>query len=151
MSKALDIEVKVAKHGEAVEVGAMEWTEPSVFICPDCHGTLLQWQEGPQMRYRCHTGHAFSLNELLEGVTKSVGDSLCSVLRVVEESETLLRHMGQHLRDAGQVEAAQVLQEKELDAKIRTDLIRQAVLCNEILNEDIAEDEKFAEATAQAA
>lgn len=140
VDNALDIEVKIALSDNGLEAGVMGLGAPSAFTCPDCHGTLLQWKEGSLVRFRCHTGHAFSLNALLTGVTKSVEDSLWNALRVVEESELLLRHIAQHLRDDGQIEAAQMLQEKERDAKTRGDLIRQAVLSNQILTEETAQE-----------
>ena len=32
--------------------------------CPDCHGTMQEIREGGLVRYRCHTGHAFTLEAL---------------------------------------------------------------------------------------
>ncbi len=118
MSRQTEIEVKIALHDHALEVGVMELGVLSIFTCPDCHGTLLQLREGPLLRFRCHTGHAFSLNTLLTGITKSADDSLWNALHVIEESEMLLRHMSGHLRDAGHDEAADALSQKAQDHRL---------------------------------
>lgn len=136
VSKQMDCEVRIALQDTGLEIGVLELGEPSIFTCPDCHGTLLQLKDGPLTRFRCHVGHAFSLNTLLAGVTKSVEDTLWNALRVVEESELLLRHMAQHFRNAGYPEAGEALLQKEQEAKKRADLIRQAVMRHEIQAED---------------
>jgi two-component system chemotaxis response regulator CheB len=59
------MEVNIAKEDNALEVGIMEWAEPSIYACPECHGVLLQLKEGSNLRFRCHTGHAYSLEALL--------------------------------------------------------------------------------------
>ena len=37
----------------------------SPFTCPSCRGALWELEEGGHLRYRCHTGHAFSNASLL--------------------------------------------------------------------------------------
>ena len=39
---------------------------PSPFTCPDCGGVLFELDDKRQVRYLCHTGHAFSLRMLQE-------------------------------------------------------------------------------------
>ncbi|HEX8115863.1 MAG TPA: chemotaxis protein CheB, partial [Pyrinomonadaceae bacterium] len=56
----MEIEVRIAKEDRATEAGVLKLGEPSNYACPDCHGVLLRMKaEGP-MRFRCHTGHAFT-------------------------------------------------------------------------------------------
>ena len=37
---------------------------PSVFACPECHGTLFEVQDGELLRFRCRVGHAFSAESM---------------------------------------------------------------------------------------
>lgn len=60
--------------------------------CPECGGSLWQVDEGGP-RYRCHTGHAFSLNSLAAEQALQVDAALWASLRRLEESERLSRHM----------------------------------------------------------
>src|SRR5262249_17482356 len=36
----------------------------SMFTCPECSGTLWELKDGELLRYRCHVGHAFSIESL---------------------------------------------------------------------------------------
>src|SRR5262249_23748837 len=38
---------------------------PSVLTCPECGGTLWELEEGKVLRFRCHTGHSFSVESLV--------------------------------------------------------------------------------------
>jgi hypothetical protein len=54
----------------AIEKGIQDLFEPSNYICPECHGVLLQIEEGGGFRFRYHTGPAYSAWSLLkEGET----------------------------------------------------------------------------------
>ena len=67
----LNIEMKIAMEDHAREAGVTRLGTPSVFTCPECHGTLLQLKENGRTRYRCHTGHAYSADSLLSEVTET--------------------------------------------------------------------------------
>src|ERR1044071_7386560 len=82
----LKIEVKIAMEDNAREAGVTRLGAPSVFTCPECHGTLLQLKENGRTRYRCHTGHAYSADSLLADLTESVEETLWSAIRSIDES-----------------------------------------------------------------
>jgi two-component system chemotaxis response regulator CheB len=69
---------------------------PSRFTCPECHGVLAQIREGSIVRFRCHTGHAYSLAVLLDRLNVTVEDELWSVMRAMEEKQMLLAWMQRH-------------------------------------------------------
>jgi two-component system, chemotaxis family, protein-glutamate methylesterase/glutaminase len=131
----LEIEVKVAMEDNALEAGIMKLGTPSVFTCPDCHGTLLQLKEDGRTRYRCHTGHAFSADSLLAELTESVEDTLWTAIRSLAESAMLMRHMAEHVRESGDGAAERFI-EKARDAERRGELVRQAVFDHEHLSEE---------------
>lgn len=64
----------------AQEYGSMKTEEklgtPSVFICPECHGPLWEIEDGPLIRYRCHTGHAFTADVMLEAQSEEADQIL---------------------------------------------------------------------------
>ncbi len=64
------------------------------FNCPDCGGVL--WQiERDFLRYRCHTGHAFTSAVLLAQQTAKIEETLWVALRMFEERQNLIATMGQ--------------------------------------------------------
>jgi two-component system chemotaxis response regulator CheB len=97
---------------------------------------LVQLQDGDFTRFRCHTGHAYSLSNLLAEVTQSLENSLWSTLRTMEESILLLRHLADHARDQQDSQVAKVAERKARDAEQSTQLIRDLLRRQEILSED---------------
>ncbi len=141
VSEKMDIEVRVACEDHGLEMGILRLGEFSPYTCPECHGVLMQLKEGNLIRFRCYTGHAYSLNSLLAEVTESIEASLWDGIRTIEASEILMTHTARHLRDMNEHEAADLLLQKAEDAKRRADLVRQAVMSNEILSQDILDEE----------
>lgn len=141
VSKKMDIEVGIARQDNGLEMGIMKLGDFSPYTCPECHGVLLQLKEGSLIRFRCHTGHAYSLNTLLAEVTQSIEESLWDGIRTIEASEMLMIHTAKHLREMNEHEAADLLLQKAEDAKRRANLVRQAVMTNEILSQDNVNEE----------
>jgi two-component system, chemotaxis family, protein-glutamate methylesterase/glutaminase len=123
------VEVKIATEDRATEAGLLDLADPSKYACPECHGVLLQMRQGVPPRYRCHTGHAYTLESLLSEMEEGIEESLWSAIRALEERVMLMREAAEHLRAAhGNGDA--LLQRAE-EALRRADLVRQAVLDHE--------------------
>lgn len=133
----VEIEVRIAKEDSALEAGITRLGEPSIFACPDCHGVLLQLKDGAHVRFRCHTGHAYSPDSLLAEIAESVEDSLWSSIRALEETVLLLRRMAAHHdENHGDGATADLLLTRAGEAQRRADLVRQAVMSRDELSED---------------
>jgi two-component system, chemotaxis family, protein-glutamate methylesterase/glutaminase len=135
-NKKTEIEVRIAAEDSAFEVGVMKLGEISPFTCPDCHGVLIKIKDGKIVRFRCHTGHAFSADTLLANVTERIEDSMWSAMREMEESIMLLRQMSRHFAESNQTQMAAVYLQKALEAENRVKLIRKVVLEHEQLSEN---------------
>lgn len=88
-----DVETLIALEGDGLKAGVMDLGRVSKYTCPDCHGVLVQIEEGPIVRFRCHTGHAYSLMTLLAEVNESIDKGLWHTLRSIEERVMLLRQI----------------------------------------------------------
>ncbi|HET9958705.1 MAG TPA: chemotaxis protein CheB [Polyangiaceae bacterium] len=80
-------------------VRQLEGTEDApgaVMVCPHCHGTLQQIDSGQFLGFRCHVGHAFSLQSLASEQAEEVERALWSALRALEESVQMTRRFGLH-------------------------------------------------------
>ena len=135
-SEQMELEVKIALEDNAFEKGAIELGEFTPYTCPECHGALVQIKEKKLTRFRCHTGHAFSLNTLLVEVTKSIDNSLWSTLRTIEESQLLMNHIASHLQEAEQNDTADLVLQKADEAQERAKAVRKLVMNNEILSQE---------------
>lgn len=141
--KKTEAEVRIALQEGVTGKEVFEMGELSPYTCPDCHGVLMKLKEGGRIRFRCHTGHAFSSDSLLAAVTESIEENLWSVIRNVEESVLLLNHMGDHFAETNHPKLAGQYFKKAANAKVRMEQVRQIVLQHEQLSEDlIAEDQK---------
>jgi two-component system chemotaxis response regulator CheB len=141
VSEKMNVEVGIARQDSGLEMGIMQLGELSPYTCPECHGVLLQLKEDNLIRFRCYTGHAYSLNSLLAEVTQSIEETLWDSIRTIEASEMLMIHTAKHLRQINQPEAADLLLQKAEDAKRRAHLVRQAVMSNEVLSQDNLDQE----------
>jgi two-component system chemotaxis response regulator CheB len=130
----MDIEIKIAKEDNAIEVGIEKLGEPSNYACPECHGVLLQLKEGDRVRFRCHTGHAFSPDSLLAEVTERIDESLWIAIRSLEECAMLMRHMAEHFPESENGKTSAMFLQKAEEAQRRSDLVRQAVMNHENLS-----------------
>lgn len=135
VSEEMETEVKIAREDNALESGIISWGEPSFYACPECHGVLLQLKEGDGVRFRCHTGHAYSVDALLAELTDKTEDSLWSAIRALEENVILMRHLATHFAGQEQKDYAQELLKKAQDAQRRAVLVREAVMRHEKLSE----------------
>jgi two-component system chemotaxis response regulator CheB len=125
--RELEIEVGIAMEDDALHSGVMTLGPASPYTCPECHGVLVRVGSGGIPRFRCHTGHAFSLDSLLAALTENVGATLWSALRAVEESIMLLREAGGPGGDPR-------FEAKAREAEARAETIRQAVLRHQALS-----------------
>lgn len=67
--------------------------QPSALVCPDCHGGLWEINAASPPRYRCHTGHGYSLRTLAIAHAESTDAALWSAIRALKEKEMILRRL----------------------------------------------------------
>jgi two-component system chemotaxis response regulator CheB len=122
------IEVDIADEDNALEAGIMKLGQPSTYACPECHGVLLRIKgDGEkQPRFRCHTGHAYSIKSLLAEMQEKTEDSLWNAIRAIEEHVLLLRHLAEHADSAS--DTAEELRQRADQAQQHAELVRRAVL-----------------------
>lgn len=90
MPEHIDEEVRVAAGAESHPFDALKLGDPTLLTCPDCHGALVRVRDAVPARFRCHTGHAYTVDSLTDAVRDQVEESLWSSIRVLEEYALLL-------------------------------------------------------------
>ena len=128
MPKRIPIEVEIAKADKALDAGVLELGHPSNYACPECHGVLLELEEGSHIRFRCHTGHAYSPACLLAEVNEAVEEALWNAIRSVEEGALLMQRLANHAQTSHDADTARRLLEAVSRARAQADLVRGAVL-----------------------
>jgi two-component system chemotaxis response regulator CheB len=129
---SLQVEVSIAMEDNPIAAGLEDVGTPSIFTCPECQGVLLELQHGGTLpKFRCHTGHAYSLGSLVAAVTDSIEDTMWQAVRALDEGQFALERLAQHLRTAhGEAGVADVL-ERASRIQNQAQAVRQLILENE--------------------
>jgi two-component system chemotaxis response regulator CheB len=106
--RRLAIETQVAAGVNLPEKTILELGPLTQFTCPECRGSLVRITEGNLLRFRCHTGHGFSADALLEGLTETIGALLWQTTRGFQEASMLLEHIGRHMQEGNGFAQAEV-------------------------------------------
>ena len=80
----------------------------STLTCPDCGGGLWEINETKPLRYRCHTGHAFTARSLGNAQADVAEHALWSSVRALKERELLLRRLANVAQMTGDPAQAEV-------------------------------------------
>jgi two-component system chemotaxis response regulator CheB len=128
----VNVEVNIAKEQHPRDAGLEAIGEPSRYACPECHGVLLQLVDGDRVRFRCHTGHAYSIDSLVAGVDEGIDAALWNAIRALEEATLLMQRMASLLPAGGGEEANQLARRAE-DVRRQSDAIRSIASGREAL------------------
>src|SRR5205823_255923 len=129
----LDAEVRIAKGEHPMEAGLEHIAKPSAFACPDCHGVLLQLSDQNRLRFRCHTGHAYSLDSLLAAYSEKIEEALWNAIRSLEEAGLFLDTLTTHVRDAHSSTGSERFAERADQARRDSAALREIVNAREPL------------------
>jgi two-component system chemotaxis response regulator CheB len=124
----VDVEVNIAKEQNPRDAGLERIATPSPYACPECHGVLLEIEEGGRIRFRCHTGHAYSVDTLLAAMHEGIEASIGIAVRSLEEASLFMGRIATQLEQLGESEASARMKEASSRAKHRSEAIRELKL-----------------------
>lgn len=83
-------EAKIAERvlSDVAQVNGLGTQVP--YNCPNCGGVLWEMKASKAKRYRCHTGHSFTVPALLASQSEKIEELLWISLRMFEERKNLL-------------------------------------------------------------
>jgi two-component system chemotaxis response regulator CheB len=125
------VEHMIALEGNGLEAGVMDLGKVSKYTCPECHGVLVQIEEGPLVRFRCHTGHAYSFKTLLAEVDHAADRGLWDAIRAIEERILILQQLADQADRAGNPAQASRLRLQADRAERKCEPLRELVLDND--------------------
>jgi two-component system chemotaxis response regulator CheB len=133
----LKTEVLIASRDNAFEMGIMNMGEFTPFTCPECHGALVRLVEDNIIRYRCHTGHAYTASSLLSEVSESVEGALWQSMRGLEEMSMLLNNIGDVYDQMNRMDAAALFRNKAEENTKRARSLHDYIFTQRQYSEDI--------------
>jgi two-component system, chemotaxis family, protein-glutamate methylesterase/glutaminase len=114
--------------------GTTPGTPTTDIVCPICEGALTEAHPGLFQHFRCHVGHAFSLNSLVRQQTDELERVLWAAIRALEESAALSRRIS--LKETGEMRKR--FAEKALTQQQQAEYIRNLVLRGSTLSPEDA-------------
>jgi two-component system, chemotaxis family, protein-glutamate methylesterase/glutaminase len=94
VSRLIELESKFVRM-EAMNMEDMDSIGAHAGVsCPECHGPVWKIKDGTLERYRCHVGHAYTTQSMVEGQIEAQETHLWQALRLMKERVSLLRAMG---------------------------------------------------------
>jgi two-component system, chemotaxis family, protein-glutamate methylesterase/glutaminase len=129
-------EIEIAAEKNTMHKNFLGFGKLTPYTCPECHGVLSRLQNDNIVRYRCHTGHAYSADSLLTAIGENIEDSLYNAIRGIHESVILLNHLGDHYAEVNNPKLAALYFKKAQRAAQQAEVIRQAALSHEQYSKD---------------
>ncbi|WP_427184909.1 chemotaxis protein CheB [Bordetella bronchialis] len=99
--------------GQSIIENLTTIAHPSALTCPDCGGALFELNDTRPMRYRCHVGHAFTLESLANVQADTAEVFLWAALRSLTEKSLIIRRMAEALPHGDTAQAEQALREAD--------------------------------------
>lgn len=121
----------------------------SVFRCPECGGALWQVDEKQLVRFRCHVGHAYLGELLLDEQSVALEAALWTAVRTFKEKTVLARQLAGQQRRSGQAESAERFEEDARLSEHYSTLIQEYLLKGRNANQKPSEGEKFGSKTPE--
>ena len=107
--------------------------KPSSLTCPECAGALWEVGHKGPIRYRCHTGHAFTARVLETLQRDTVEDAIWGAVRALHEQERLFSKLSDRERQAGNAESAADYAAKAMQAKAHSQTLREVVVTRTLM------------------
>lgn len=104
---------------------------PSALTCPACGGAVWQIQEQSLTLFKCHTGHSYTAELMLEEQSQAVDTAAWGLLRSIAENIELRKRLAQWARSTGRIEEAEFHELQAKDAERQAQAFRQLILSND--------------------
>jgi two-component system, chemotaxis family, protein-glutamate methylesterase/glutaminase len=99
----------------------------SPITCPECHGAMQEIRDGSLVRYRCHTGHAFTFGSLRSLQAEAWERALYSAFRAQQERAIVVRRMAEDASEGGATTRAEALRERAKSYEEGAELLRRLI------------------------
>lgn len=102
----------------------------AVFTCPECGGALWQVDQDQLLQFRCHVGHVYNGETLLEDQASSLEAALWTAVRTFKERQLLASQLAEQEKRRGDTAAAALFEDQARQAERYGEAIQQYILSN---------------------
>jgi two-component system chemotaxis response regulator CheB len=133
----LEAELDIASGEYALDKGFTRIGKISPLTCPQCHGSLVAMEEDANVRFRCHTGHAYSAATLSGAMLEQMNDTIQESMRALEENAMLFEMMARQFEKSGRPDPAKALFRRALMAREQARALHELVLQQEEFQDEV--------------
>jgi two-component system chemotaxis response regulator CheB len=94
--------------------------------CPDCGGVMTEFMDGNLSRFKCHTGHQYSAESLVDPHFDRVEEALYKSVRSLQERAALLERLSHRLTLSGLGITNESVRAQIEDCLANADVVRDA-------------------------
>jgi two-component system chemotaxis response regulator CheB len=145
-TRRMAIETQIAAGVNLPEKTILDLGPMTQFTCPECKGSLVGITEAGLLRFRCHTGHGFSADALLEGLTETTSALIWQTTRSFQEASMLLNHIGRHMLEQGASAQADVFLAKAQEFNQQASRFQRIAIKHETLSAENIQQQQPVEA-----
>lgn len=125
--RAVEVEMLAALNGRNTEEELDTIGSRSTQTCPDCGGTIWTIANSNPLRFRCHTGHAYTAQSMLHGQDGSSEHALWAAVRALHERHTLLKRLAEGATEHGYKKQAEEYEASAKTAAEHAEVLRQMI------------------------
>jgi two-component system, chemotaxis family, protein-glutamate methylesterase/glutaminase len=100
----------------------------SPYTCPECGGALWESNDNRLTRFRCHVGHGFTAETLVEMQGSEMETALWTALRILEQNASLSRRMAEKSSRGRLVGLADFYHDRAVRAEAQAEQIRRLLM-----------------------
>lgn len=112
--------------------------KPSSLTCPECAGALWEIGRKGPIRYRCHTGHAFTAKVLETLQRGAVEDAIWGAIRALHEQERLFSKLCEMERQSGHGERTAEYEAKATQARTHSQTLREVIAARALIVKSVS-------------
>jgi two-component system, chemotaxis family, protein-glutamate methylesterase/glutaminase len=127
VSAEIRYEVQIAKDGRATVNDMDRIGRRAAQVCPDCGGAMWEINDGDLVRYRCHVGHAYTVELMGLALDDSVRRAFATALRTLDDSMALAKKLRQDATTRGHSGLAKSWDARLTELEQQADVIRDAI------------------------
>lgn len=98
------------------------------YSCPECGGSLREMEGDKILRYRCHTGHAYTARALISDKSDTIENALWHALSILGERTNMLSNMARHERVRSRNKSAAIYENRAEESRAHTQSIRNLIM-----------------------
>lgn len=141
--KSVDRDLQIESDMAELDMDAVQSEDrpgkESSYSCPECGGVLWELNNGNLIRFRCRTGHAYSVESLLAEQSDALEEALWSALRALKEKAQLTRRQALRAKERNQPLTASRFEEQLQETESEAEIIRKVLIKGEDAHTDVAE------------